>query len=135
MFWRKKKAEHQQTAAQTEKQAKKSQPKKEHIVELFIQKAMEVACEEKSSHNWIFDVPGTENEAIFSLEIRGDKHVVAIMVRRKGSQYVTMHYKFNGSREEMIAYLSNPDNAASLVQSVWELSEAVDDKAGEYPFY
>ena len=70
MFWRKKKAEQQQTAAQTEKQAKKSQPKKEHIVELFIQKAMEVACEEKSSHNWIFDVPGTENEAIFSLEIR-----------------------------------------------------------------
>ena len=57
------------------------------------------------------------------------------MVRRKGSQYVTMHYKFNGGREEMIAYLSNPDNAASLVQSVWELSEAVDDKAGEYPFY
>ncbi|MBR4392739.1 MAG: hypothetical protein IKT07_01815 [Oscillospiraceae bacterium] len=104
-------------------------------MELFIQKAMEVACEEKSSHNWIFDVPGTENEAIFSLEIRGDKHIVAIMVRRKGSQYVTMHYKFNGSREEMIAYLSNPGNAASLIQSVWELSEAVDDKAGEYPFY
>ena len=135
MFWRQKKAEQQQTGAQTENQAKKPQPKREHIVELFIQKAMEVACEEKSSHNWIFDVPGTENEAIFSLEIRGDKHIVAIMVRRKGSQYVTMHYKFNGSREEMIAYLSNPGNAASLIQSVWELSEAVDDKAGEYPFY
>jgi hypothetical protein len=135
MFWRKKKAEQQQTGAQTENQAKKPQPKREHIVELFIQKAMEVAREEKTSHNWIFDVPGTENEAIFSLEIRGDKHIVAVMVRRKGSQYVTMHYKFNGSREEMIAYLRNPDNAASLVQSVWELSEAVDDKAGEYPFY
>ena len=101
MFWRKNKAE-QQIEAQTENQAKKPQPKKEHIVELFIQKAMEVACEEISSHNWIFDVPGTENEAIFSLEISGDKHIVAIMVRRKGSQYVTMHYKFNGSREEMI---------------------------------
>jgi hypothetical protein len=134
MFWRKNKAE-QQIEAQTEKPAKNPQPKRDHVVEIFIQKAMEVACEEKSSHNWIFDVPGTENEAIFSLEIRGDKHIVAIMVRRKGSQYVTMHYKFNGSREEMIAYLSNPDNAASLVQSVWELSEAVDDKAGEYPFY
>ena len=134
MFWRKNKAE-QQIEAQTEKQAKNPQPKRDHVVELFIQKAMEVAREEKTSHNWIFDVPGTENEAIFSLEIRGDKHIVAIMVRRKGSQYVTMHYKFNGSREEMIAYLSNPGNAASLIQSVWELSEAVDDKAGEYPFY
>lgn len=107
----------------------------EQVVEKITKKCMEVAVEEKTSHNWIFDIPGTKNEGIFSLEIKGNSHTISIMARRKGSQYVTMYYLCNGTADEVQAYLKDPEHATLVAKSVWELSESVDDKAGEYPFY
>ena len=88
MLWHKRKTKKQ---GQPEKQIKKPSAEKVRIVDGFIRKATELAREEKSPHNWIFDVPGTKNEAILSVEQSGDKQTVAVMVRRKGSSYVTMH--------------------------------------------
>ena len=76
-----------------------------------------------------------ENEAILSVDKSAEGQAVAVMVRRKGSSYVTMHYHFMGSREQVEAFLLDPDHAFPMAKSVWELSASVDDQADEYPFY
>jgi len=107
----------------------------QRTVEGFIRKAMELAYETKEPHNWIFDIPGTKNEGIFSVEPSAAGQAVAVMVRRKGSSYVTMHYHFMGTREQVEAFLREADHALPMVKSLWELSASVDDSSDEYPFY
>ena len=127
MLWWKKEAE--------KKMPNEPSMKDAQTVEGFIRKAMELASETKDEHNWIFDIPGSKNEAILSVDKSAEGQAVAVMVRRKGSSYVTMHYHFMGSREQVEAFLLDPDHALPMANSVWELSASVDDQADEYPFY
>jgi len=133
MLWWKKKAE--KKTPQAKKPLHEPSTKDAQTVEGFIRKAMELAYETKDEHNWIFDIPGSKNEAILSVDKSAEGQAVAVMVRRKASSYVTMHYHFMGSREQVEAFLLDPDHALPMAKSVWELSAAVDDQADEYPFY
>ena len=78
-----------------------------------------------------FDIPDTQNKAQFIVEADGkdfkDQRRVSIGVHHKNSDRVISNYMFKGTKQEVLAYLNNPENFEDFTKTVNELSTAVDD--------
>ena len=92
-----------------------------------------------------FDIPKTKNEAFIEAvksAIREGCFKLRISAKRKGSDYLISHYQYHaGDKTEdelkkylKTEYLEKTENIANLQAEIMELSDAVNDKAGEFPF-
>ena len=78
-----------------------------------------------------FAFPGTNNVAFLSLECNysdPEKRHLLTRVLKNGTDLCMQNYMEKGTREEIIAYLSDPAHVKPLLESLEHLSEAIDDR-------
>lgn len=86
---------------------------------------------------YYFDVPNTNNIAAIAIEksaITKGLFILRVCVSRKGSGYWTGYFwKGQQTEEALKKYLEKEVDIGALQKAIKELSDSVDDKAGEFP--
>ena len=111
----------------------------------LIKKGIEVLIKEDFMGKGIFcvlDIPQTKNEAFIAAEksaIREGCFRLRISAKRDGSDYLISQYHTGDKTEDELKeylrteYLEKTENIANLKTTIMKLSDAVDNKEGEFP--
>ena len=111
----------------------------------LIKKGIEVLIKEDFMGKGVFcalDIPQTKNEAFIAAEksaIREGCFRFRISAKRDGSDYLISQYHAGDKTEDELKeylraeYLEKTENIANLKTTIMKLSDAVDNKEGEFP--
>ena len=104
---------------------------KANIPKELVLAAMNYLTDKQIGQGICFDIAGTNHEAILRFEkgYTADAQVyLTTGAVAKGDDHLVRHFLHSApSPEEMKAWLQNPDNAESIIDSLKQLSDRVDE--------
>lgn len=114
--------------------------RKKMTVEELVKRCLEILAEHDFPFRIAFDIPSTKNEAglyVVKDSLTPGFFRLEIHAGREGSQYTTYNTGVGKSeqelRDDIRRYIADENEISRICAEIKELSDSVDDKAGEFP--